>query len=117
MNSCKYVTLDVDSADIVAGVFDSKGNSMMECFVKTDSTAVRQFFKLLDGTVHVALEEGTQAGWLYDLIRPLESPQPQREALTSRRPFCETLYLSLCPLLHRSLIWSTVTDTHPRRET
>jgi transposase len=71
MNSCKYVALDVDSANIVAGVFDSKGKSMMECFVKTNSTAVRQFFKLLDGTVHVALEEGTQAGWLYDLIRPL----------------------------------------------
>ena len=71
MNSQKYVALDVDSANIVAGVFDSKGKSIMECFVKTNSTAVRQFFKLLDGTVHVALEEGTQAGWLYDLIRPL----------------------------------------------
>jgi transposase len=43
----------------------------MECFIKTNSTAVRQFFELLDGTVHVALEEGTQAAWLYDLIRPL----------------------------------------------
>ncbi|MEK6289449.1 MAG: transposase [Acidobacteriota bacterium] len=71
MNSLKYVALDVDSANIVAGVYDSKGKSMMECFVKTNSIAVRQFFKLLDGTVHVALEEGTQAGWLYDLIRPL----------------------------------------------
>jgi hypothetical protein len=29
--------LDVDSANIVAGVCDSKGKSMMECFVKTDS--------------------------------------------------------------------------------
>jgi len=71
MNSQKYVALDVDSANIVAGVFDSKGKSMMECFVKTNSTAVRQFFKLLDGTVHVALEEGTQAAWLYEVIRPL----------------------------------------------
>ncbi len=29
--------MDVDSANIVAGVCDSKGKSMMECFVKTDS--------------------------------------------------------------------------------
>src|SRR3979411_889997 len=71
MNSRKYVALDVDSTNIVAGVFDSKGKSIMECFIKTNSTAVRQFFKLLDGTVHVALEEGAQEAWLYDLIRPL----------------------------------------------
>jgi Transposase len=71
MNSRKYVALDVDSTNIVAGVFDSKGKSIMECFIKTNSTAVRQFFELLDGTVHVALEEGAQAAWLYDLIRPL----------------------------------------------
>ncbi|MEK6408422.1 MAG: hypothetical protein AABN34_15960 [Acidobacteriota bacterium] len=56
MNSLKYVALDVDSANIVAGVYDSKGKSMMECFVKTNSTAVRQFFKLLAGTVHVAFD-------------------------------------------------------------
>jgi len=71
MNSHKYVALDVDSANIVAGVFDSKGKSMMECCVKTNGTAIRQFFKLLDGTVHVVFEEGTQAGWLYQVIRPL----------------------------------------------
>lgn len=71
MNSRKYVALDVDSTNIVAGVFDSNGKSIMECFIKTNSTAIRQFFELLDGTVHVALEEGTQAAWLYDLIRPL----------------------------------------------
>src|SRR5215813_2311308 len=71
MNSDKYVALDVDSANIVAGVFDSKGKSMMECCIKTNGTAIRQFFKLLDGTVHVVFEEGTQAGWLYEVIRPL----------------------------------------------
>lgn len=71
MNSHKYVALDVDSANIVAGVFDSKGKSMMECCIKTNGTAIRQFFKLLDGTVHVVFEEGTQAGWLYEVIRPL----------------------------------------------
>lgn len=71
--SQKYVALDVDSANIVCGVYDGKGNRVMECCIRTNTSDIRQFFKGLNGTIHVAFEEGTQAAWLYDLIRPLVS--------------------------------------------
>ncbi len=45
--------------------------SYMESAIETSASSIRQFFKGLDGTIHVAFEEGTQAAWLYDVIRPL----------------------------------------------
>src|SRR5438309_5173129 len=71
MNVHKYVALDVDSANIVAGVYDRKGQQVMEACIRTNGNDIRQFFKGLSGSVQVAFEEGTQAAWLYDLIRPL----------------------------------------------
>jgi len=71
MNGHKYVALDVDSANIVAGVHDCKGEQEMQAHIRTNSSDIRQFFKAVNGTVHVTFEEGTQAAWLYDLIRPL----------------------------------------------
>jgi transposase len=67
----KYVALDVDSANIVAGVYDEKGKALMEANVRTDKKAIEQFLRGLDGILHVTFEEGTQAAWLYDVIRPL----------------------------------------------
>lgn len=43
----------------------------MESAIETKASSIRQFFKGLDGTIHVTFEEGTQAAWLYDVIRPL----------------------------------------------
>lgn len=71
MNVDKYVALDVDSANIVVGVYDRSGQQIMRCFIRTNGKDIRQFFKGLSGSVQVAFEEGTQAAWLYDLIRPL----------------------------------------------
>lgn len=71
MNKDKYVALDVDSANIVAGVYDSKGKTVMECCIRNEAKAIQEFFQLLSGTVQVTFEEGTQAAWLYWLIRPL----------------------------------------------
>src|SRR5688572_20943012 len=71
MNKDKYVAMDVDSANIVVGVYDYKGESIMKGHIRANSNDIRQFFKGLSGTIHVAFEEGTQAAWLYDLIRPL----------------------------------------------
>jgi transposase len=71
MNKDKYVGLDTDQATIIGRVDDAKGNFVMEAAIETSASSIRQFFKGLDGTIHVAFEEGTQAAWLYDLIRPL----------------------------------------------
>jgi transposase len=71
MNKHKYVALDVDSANIVAGVYDSQGRSLMQTHLRTEAKVIQEFFKLLRGTVHVTFEEGTQAAWLAELIAPL----------------------------------------------
>ena len=71
MNDQKYVALDVDSANIVVGVYDEKGESVIQAHIRTIRKDIEQFFKGLSGRVHVTFEEGTQAAWLYDVIWPL----------------------------------------------
>jgi transposase len=39
--------------------------------VPTEADALLDFFRGMRGTIHVALEEGTQAQWLHDLIEPV----------------------------------------------
>lgn len=71
MKRDKYVAMDVDSANIVAGVYDCEGKTVMQCCIKNEGKAIQEFLKLLPGRVQVTFEEGTQAAWLYEVIRPL----------------------------------------------
>lgn len=71
MKQHKYVALDVDSANIVAGVFDDQGRSLMQSHLRTEAKVIQEFFQMLSGTVHVTFEEGAQAAWLYELVEPL----------------------------------------------
>lgn len=71
MNKDKYVGLDTDQATIIGRVEDAKGNFVMESAIETSASSIRQFFKGLEGTIHVGFEEGNQAAWLYDVIGPL----------------------------------------------
>ena len=43
----------------------------MESILATESEAFRDFLKGLRGTIHVAFEEGTQAAWLYEIVKPV----------------------------------------------
>ena len=36
----------------------------------TGGEAIRDFLKGLRGTIHVTFEEGTQATWLYEIVKP-----------------------------------------------
>jgi transposase len=71
MSANKYVGLDVHKATTVIAVLDARGELVQEAAVPTKTEALREFFSGLKGRVHVALEEGTQAAWLYDLLTPL----------------------------------------------
>lgn len=71
MNKHKYVALDVDSANIVAGVYDSQGKCLMQTHLRNEAKVIQEFFRMLTGTVHVTFEEGAQAAWLYEVIQPL----------------------------------------------
>src|SRR4249920_4209677 len=71
MNKHKYVGMDVDQATTVVAVEDGVGNFLMETFLPTRASDLREFIKGLQGTLHVGFEEGGQASWLYDLIKPV----------------------------------------------
>jgi transposase len=70
MNLIKYIGMDVHKAMTVIAVIDGAGKVLAEAIIETKGSTIVDFFKSQRGTLHVALEEGTQAAWLYDLIQP-----------------------------------------------
>jgi hypothetical protein len=67
----KYVGLDVHQAMTVASVREEGGRVIARSIVPTEEPALVEFFSGMRGSVHVALEEGTQAQWLHDFLAPL----------------------------------------------
>jgi transposase len=63
--------MDVHQASIVIVVLNGAGKVVMESIIETGVETVRSFIKQWRGRVYVTFEEGTQATWLYDLLRPL----------------------------------------------
>ena len=65
-----YVGMDVHRASIVIVVLNGAGKVVMESIIETGAEIVRSFIKQLRGKVYVTFEEGTQATWLYEVMRP-----------------------------------------------
>lgn len=70
MDSVKYIRMDVHKEAISIAVLNSSGKLVMECVIETKAATILQFFEGLRGSLHVTLEEGTWATWLYDLLKP-----------------------------------------------
>ena len=66
-----YVGMDVHLASIVIVVLNGAGKVVMESVLETGAERVRGFLKQLRGKVYVTFEEGTQANWLHEVVRPL----------------------------------------------
>ena len=66
----KYVGLDVHQATTVAVVQAESGRVIARSVLPTEGPPLLEFFRGMRGAIHVALEEGTQAQWLYDLLVP-----------------------------------------------
>ena len=85
MDSVKYIGMDVHKEAISIAVLNSSGKLVMECTIETKAITILDFLKGLRGSLHVTLEEGTWAAWLYDLIKPhvteLVVCNPRRNAL------------------------------------
>ncbi|HEY3027422.1 MAG TPA: IS110 family transposase [Pyrinomonadaceae bacterium] len=65
-----YVGMDVHQASTTLAVINEQGKLTSESLVETKAQTIIDFLKGLRGEVHVTFEEGTQAAWLYDIIRP-----------------------------------------------
>src|SRR6202049_55789 len=70
MDNTKYIGMDVHKETIEIAVLNSPGKLVMECIIETKASTILQFVQGLGGDLHVTLEEGTWAAWLYDLLRP-----------------------------------------------
>jgi transposase len=68
-----YVGMDVHQASIVIVVLNGAGKLVEAITISTGAESVRSYLKRFKGRVYVTFEEGTQAQWLYDLVRPLVS--------------------------------------------
>ena len=68
-NGIRYVGLDVHRDSISVAVLDYRGKLIKETVIPTTEAAVVGLVKELRGTVHVTLEEGTWAVWLYELLQ------------------------------------------------
>lgn len=66
-----YVGMDVHRASIAIVVLNGAGKVVMQSVIETGASRVRGFLKQLSGKVYVTFEEGTQATWLHDVVRPL----------------------------------------------
>ena len=107
MTSTKYIGLDVHKESISIAVLNSAGKVVMECVIETKASTILQFIHGLRGDVHLTFEEGTWAGWLYDLLKPhvteLVVCNPRKNALLKEgsksdridaRKLAELLYMS-----------------------
>jgi transposase len=70
VNETKYIGMDVHMATTVIAVRNSVGKVVAESIVETKASVIVDFLKGQRGALYVTFEEGTQASWLYDLIRP-----------------------------------------------
>jgi transposase len=114
MDNTKYIGMDVHKETISIAVLESSGKLVMESVIETKGSTVVQFMRGLRGELHVTLEEGTWAAWLYDLLKPYVHEvlvcDPRKNALLKAgnksdqidaRKLAELLYLDkLTPVYH-----------------
>jgi transposase len=70
LQAIQYLALDVHQATIVASLRNQDGSVRMRATVPTEADAILALVRGAGPRVHVALEEGTQAQWLHDLLKP-----------------------------------------------
>jgi transposase len=69
MDKIKYVGIDLHQSTCLIAVHDEHGKHITEKIVETRADALRDFFDELTGSIHVAVEVGTQSGWLYEILK------------------------------------------------
>ena len=88
-SNAKYIGLDVHKEAITVAVRNSAGKLVMESIVETKANTLLDFLHGLRGELHVTLEEGTWAAWLYDVLKPhvreIVVCNPRRNALLDRK--------------------------------
>ena len=66
----KYIGLDVHATSCTVAIVDARGKRLGHHVLETNGQVLVEFFKTLKGSLHVCMEEGTQAGWLVEILSP-----------------------------------------------
>jgi hypothetical protein len=69
-SNAKYIGLDVQKEAIAVAVCNCTGKLIMESIIETKARTLLDFLQGQRGELHVTLEEGTWAAWLYDVLKP-----------------------------------------------
>lgn len=64
----KYIGIDVHKTSCTVAIIDARGKRLGSHVLETNGRALVEFFKTQAGTLHVCIEEGTQAGWLVEIL-------------------------------------------------
>ena len=70
MTNDKYVAMDVHKASVTIAVRNGAGKLISRAVIETKAQTLKDYVRGLSGTIHLTFEEGTQAAWLYDLLKP-----------------------------------------------
>jgi len=85
MSDDKYIAFDVHQATTVISALNAGGREVKADVLPTQAPALIGFWEGLRGKLHLTLEEGTYAAWLYDLLEgrvaELVICDPRRNAL------------------------------------
>jgi transposase len=68
-SNVKYIGLDVHTQATAVAVRNGAGKLVMESVVETKARTLLDLLDGLRGELHVTLEEGTWAAWLYDVLK------------------------------------------------
>ena len=66
----RYIGLDAHAMSCTFGVISERGKHLKSAVVETNGQALIEFLKTVPGRKHLCLEEGTQSGWLHEILSP-----------------------------------------------
>jgi len=66
----RYIGLDAHARSCTFAVISERGKRLKSSVVETNGQALVEFIKTIAGRKHLCLEEGTQSGWLYEVLSP-----------------------------------------------
>jgi hypothetical protein len=80
----KYIAIDVHAASCTVAVVDARGKQTSSHVVATNGQEIVECLRAIPGQRHVCFEEGTQSGWLYEILEPHASKWLWRELALAR---------------------------------
>lgn len=65
-----YIGLDVHGQSTTCVALSETGKRVRSAVVETSEAAIVELIRSIDGERHVCFEEGTQSGWIHDILLP-----------------------------------------------